>query len=69
MPGVTSVDMAFEGAFLNQDPRSMIDQSKMGITRPAVDRALVLEHDYMLTGKNSMPPSSQCLRLCGVEAR
>ena len=45
----------------------MIDQSKEGITRPFVDRALVLEYEYMHTGKGSMLSRSQCLRLGGVE--
>ena len=45
----------------------MIDQSKIGITRPAVDKALVLEYEYMLKGKGSMMFRSQCLRLGGVE--
>ena len=62
-----STDDAFEGAFLNQDPRSMINLSKIWITRPAVDRALVLECKYMLTGKGSMLSSCQCLQLGGLE--
>ena len=51
MAGVMSTNIAFEGVFLNQDPRSMIDSSKIGITRPAVDKALVLEYEDMLTDK------------------
>ena len=45
MPGVMSTDIAFEGALVNQDSGSMIDQSKIGITRPSVDRAPVLEYE------------------------
>ena len=41
----------------------MVDQSQMGIARPAVDRALVLEYQDMLTGKGSKLSQSQCLRL------
>ena len=41
----------------------MVDQSKIGINRPAVDGALVLEYENMLTGKSSKVSRSQCLRL------
>ena len=60
---VVSTDIAFEGTFLNQDTRLKIDQSKIGIAGPTVDRALVLEYKDMLTGKSSKLPRSQCLRL------
>ena len=45
----------------------MIDQSKLWMTRPAVNRALVPEYEYLLTSKGSMLSRSQCLRLGGVE--
>ena len=41
----------------------MVDQSKVGIARPGVDRALVLEYEDMLTGNSSKLSRSQCLRL------
>ena len=49
--------------FLNQDTRSMVEQSKVGITRRAVDGAVVLEYEDMLTGKRSKLSRSQCLCL------
>ena len=67
MAGVMSMGIAFKGEFPNQDPRSMIYQSKIGITRPAVNRALVLEYEDMPTGKSSKLPRTQCLRLGGIE--
>ena len=67
MAGVLSTDIALEVAFLNQYSGSMIDESTIGITRPAVDRALVLEYEDMLTGKSSKLSRSQCLRLGGKE--
>ena len=42
----------------------MVDQSKVGIARPAVDGALVLEYEDVLTGKSSKLSRSRCLRLC-----
>ena len=45
----------------------MMDQPKIGITRPAVDRAVVLVYEDMLTGKSWKLSRSQCLRLGGVE--
>ena len=62
MPGVMPTDIAFKGKLLNQDSRWMIDQSKIGVTRPSIDRALVLEDEYILTDKGSMLSRSQCLR-------
>ena len=41
---IVSRNISFEGTFLNQDTRSMVDQSKVGIARPAVVGALVLEY-------------------------
>ena len=61
------MDIALKGAILNQDPRSMIDQSRIGITRPAVDRVLVLEYEAMLTRKSWKLSRSQCLRLSVIE--
>ena len=46
-----------------QDTRLMIDQWKIGIARPPVDKALVLEYADMLPGKSSKLSRSQCLRL------
>ena len=63
MAGLVSTDIALEGVFLNQDSRSMIDQSRIGITMPAVNRPLVLDYEDMLTGKSSRLSRSQCLRL------
>ena len=45
----------------------MVHQSKMGITRPLADRALVLEYEDVLTGASSKLSRSQCLRLGGKE--
>ena len=50
MTGVVSTNVAFEGTLLNQHTKSMVEQSKVGITGPAVDGALVLEHEDMFTG-------------------
>ena len=61
MAHVVSTDIPFEGAFLNQDTRLMVDQSKIWIARPASDRALVLEYEDMLTGNSSKLSRSQCL--------
>ena len=61
MARVVSTDIAFKGTFLNQDTRSMVDQSKIGIARPAVDKALVLEYEDMLKGKSSKLSWSQYL--------
>ena len=49
-----STEIAFEGTLLDEDSRSMIDQSNTGVTRSSVDRALVLEKEHMFTGKGSM---------------
>ena len=40
----------------------MIDRWKIGVTRTSVDRALVLENEYMLTGKGWMLSRFQPLR-------
>ena len=58
-----STDVAFQGAFVNQGCRSMIHHSIIGITRPAVDRTLVLEYEDTLMVKGSKMSQSQCLRL------
>ena len=39
----------------------MVQQSKVGITRSAVNGALVLEYEDMFTGKHSKLSRSQCL--------
>ena len=62
MTRVVSTNVTFEGTLLDQDTRSMIEQSKAGITRSTVDRALVLEYEDMFTGKRSKWSRSQ--RLC-----
>ena len=63
MTRVVSTNVAFEGTLLSQDTRSMIEQSKVGITRPAVDGALVREYEDVFTGKRSKLSRSQCLCL------
>ena len=50
MTRVASTSVTFEGTLLNQDTRSMVEQSKVAITRPVVDGALVLEYEDMFTG-------------------
>ena len=67
MTRVVSTDVSFEGTLLNQDARSMVQQSKVGITRSAVDGALVLEYEDMFTGKRSKLSRSQCLCLRRIE--
>ena len=67
MTRVVSTNVAFEGTPLNQDTRSTIEQSKVVITRPAVDGALVLEYKDMFTGKRSKLSRSQCLCLRRIE--
>ena len=62
MARIVSTNIAVEGTFLNQDTRSMVEQSKVAIARPAVDGALVLEYKDMLTGKSSKLSRSQRLR-------
>ena len=63
MTRVVSTNVTFEGTLLNQDTRSMVQQSKVGITRSAVDGALVLEYEDMFTGKRLKLSRSQCLCL------
>ena len=63
MSSVVSTDITFEGTLLDQDTRTMVQQSKVGITRSAVDGALVLEYEDMFTGKRSKLSRSQCLCL------
>ena len=67
MTRVVSTDVTFEGTLLNQDTRSMVQQLKVGITRSAVDGALVLEYEDMFTGKRSKLSRSQCLCLGRIE--
>ena len=47
--------------------RLMVQQSKVGITRSAVDGALVLEYEDMFTGKRSKLSRSQRLCLGRIE--
>ena len=63
MTRVVSTSVTFEGTLLNQDTRSMVEQSKAGITRSTVDGALVLQYEDMFTGKRSKLSRSQCLCL------
>ena len=63
MTRVASTNVAFEGTLLNQDTRSIVEQSKVGITGPAVNGALVLEYKDMFTGKCSKLSRYQCLCL------
>ena len=67
MTRVVLTNVTFEGTLLNQDNRSMVQQSKVGITRSAVDGALVLEYKDMFTGKRSNLSRSQCLCLGRIE--
>ena len=67
MTRVVSTSVTFEGMLLNQDTRSMVEQSKVRITRSTVDGALVLEYENTLTGKRSKLSRSQCLCLCRIE--
>ena len=67
MTRVVSTNIAFEGTLLNQDTRSMVQQSKVGITRSAVDGALILEYEDMFTSKRSKLSRSQCLCLGRIE--
>ena len=67
MTRVVSTNVTFEGPLLNQDTRSMVQQSKVGITRSAVDGALVLEYEDMFTGKCSKFSRPQCLCLGRIE--
>ena len=67
MTRVVSTNVTFEGTLLNQDTRSMVQQSKVGITESAVDGAPVLEYEDMFTGKRSKLSRSQCLCLGRIE--
>ena len=67
MTRVVSTNVTFEGTLLNQDTRSMVQQSKVEITRSAVDEAPVLEYEDMFTGKRSKLSRSQCLCLGRIE--
>ena len=67
MTRVVSTNVTFEGTPLNQDTRSMVEQSKVGITRSSVDGALVLKYEDMFTGKRSKSTRSQCLCLGRIE--
>ena len=62
-----SSDIAFQGTVLDKDSRSMIDQSKIGVTRSSINRALVLEDEHMLRDKGSMLSCSKRLRPGSVE--
>ena len=61
MTRIVSTDIAVESTLLNQDTRSMVQQSKVGITRSVIDGTLVLEYEDMFTGKRSKLSRSQCL--------
>ena len=67
MTRVVSTNVTFEGTLLSQDTRSMVRQPKVGITRSAVDAALVPEYEDMFTGKRSKLSRSQCLCLGRIE--
>ena len=56
-----------EGMLRDEDSRSMVDQSKVGVTRSSVHGALVLENEDMLAGKGSMLPHTQRPRSGSVE--
>ena len=61
MTRIVSTDIAVESTLLNQDTRSMVQQSKVGITRSVIDGTLVLEYEDMFTGKRWKLSRSQCL--------
>ena len=63
MSRVVSTDITFEGTLLNQDTRSMVQQSRFGITKSAFDGALILKYEDMFTGKRLKLSRSQCLCL------
>ena len=67
MTRVVSTSVTSEGTLLNQDTRSMVQQSKVGITRPVVNGALVLEYEDMFTGKRSKLSRSPCVCLGRIE--
>ena len=67
MTRVVSTDITFQGTLLKQDTRSMVQQSKVGITRSPIDGALVLEYEDMFTGKRSKLSRSQCVCLGQME--
>ena len=67
MTCVVSTNVIFEGTLLNQDTRPMVQQWKVGITRSAVDGALVLEYEHMFTVKRSKLSRFQCLCLVRIE--
>ena len=67
MTRVVSTNVTFEGRLLNQDTRSMVQQWKVGITRPAVDGAPVLKYEDMFTSKRWKLSRSQCLCLGRIE--
>ena len=67
MTRVVSTSVTFEGTLLNQDTRSMIEQSKVGITRSTVDGTLVLDYEDMFMGKRLKLSRSQCLCLGRIE--
>ena len=67
MTCVVSTSVTFEGTLLDQDTRSMIEQSKFGSTRSTIDRALVLEYEDMFTGRHSKLSRSECFCLGRIE--
>ena len=67
MTRVVSTNVTFEGTPLNQDTTSMVEQSKVRITRPVVDGALVREYKDMFMGKRSKVFRSQCFCLGLIE--
>ena len=67
MARILSTNIALQGTFLNQDTRSMVEQSKIWIARPAVYGALIIEYQEMLTGKGSKLSQSQRLPLSPEE--
>ena len=69
MTRVVSTNVAFDGTLLNQDTRLMVEQSKVGTAGPAIDGALVLEYEDMLTGKRWKLSRSQCLCLSRIKIR
>ena len=60
-------DVAFEGTLVDEDSGSVVDQSKVGVTRSSINGALVFESEYMIAGKGLMLPDTQRPRSGSIE--
>ena len=63
MTRVVSTNIPLEDTFLNQDTRSMVEQSKVGIVSLAVDAALVLEYKTCPRARARNCPSANVFAL------